>query len=171
MRGMKIITKITFPEYRRLMYSMYYRRPMGIIFTALGVIFIILQVLNFIGVPLYKETPYWGLVCGIMFVFYIPFAIHKNSKKIFVSNLRLHEQIEYDFTNDTLIATGESFTAEKDLRKVYKIVELKDWFLLYESAAIFNLIPKKNMTPAEVNELREIFRNVGMAGEKKLRSA
>ncbi len=65
-------------------------------------------------------------------------------------------------------ATGESFSTELDWVKTYKIAEFKNYFLVYNSKAVANIILKKNMLSDEIIELRELFRSLPVSIEKKL---
>lgn len=69
----------------------------------------------------------------------------------------LAERMDYTFLPDTLDVKGESFTSTLTWDKIDKVVEQKDWFLIYQSAAMANLIPKSGMTATEINALRSFF--------------
>ena len=167
---MKIITKVTLTEYRKLMYQLTYRKPSAIYVTILGVAFAIVTVLFFIGSPVAKDgNPIFSIAFALFTLGMIPYSVYRSSAKNFNSNHQIQERIEYNFTDDILITTGESFHSERDLKKAFKIIETNDFFLIYESAGIFNMIPKKSMSLNEINELRDILRKINITGIKKLK--
>jgi len=49
----------------------------------------------------------------------------------------------YEFTDEKVSINGESFNSEFDWKSVFKISELNDWILIYQSNQIANLLPKK----------------------------
>jgi hypothetical protein len=59
-----------------------------------------------------------------------------------------------------LTITGDTFNSEINLNSSYKIEELKNWFLIYPSNRIANLIPKTGITSQEIVELRNIFKSL-----------
>ena len=129
---------------------------------------VIIGALQIAGMHLTKNQPWVQFALGLFLVAFLPYSIYSASVKAFTSHARLQEPITYNFTYEKLIISGESFSAEKDWNKIYKIHELKSWFLLYDNNHVFNLISKKNMSPEEINELRAILYSVTIAGEKKL---
>jgi YcxB-like protein len=70
----------------------------------------------------------------------------------------LHEEIEYELSNETLKLTGETFNAEMRWDKAHKIQEVKDWFLIYQSTKTAILIPKINFSEEQIQQLRNIFK-------------
>jgi hypothetical protein len=102
----------------------------------------ITAVLYFLGLPIpFNETPFFPIFFGI-FTMLLPVFIYINSKKNFATHARLHEQIIYEFNEDKILMTGESFKAEMDWTKLYRIDELSNWILIYQSKTIANVIPK-----------------------------
>jgi len=167
---MKVTIKMTGRDYVNLMYIMTYRKPVIIIATGIGALMIAVCIVYIAGLRLINgyQPPYPQLFIGAMALVFIPLSLYFSAKRNYKANLRIQEPIEYDFTNDKLFLAGSSFKAEREWAKTYKILELKNYFLIYENNLIFNPIPKTTMTPAEISGIREVLRNVTIAGEKKL---
>ncbi len=55
---------------------------------------------------------------------------------------------------------GESFYMEILWSKIYKIVEKKSWFLIYQNNLSAILIPKKNLSPEQIKQIQEILASV-----------
>jgi hypothetical protein len=54
--------------------------------------------------------------------------------------------------------TGETFSSEMDWSKIYKVLELKNWILIYQSKLIANAIPKESFDD-NLESFKEIVRN------------
>jgi hypothetical protein len=90
-----------------------------------------------------QESPISGCIGGFVFILIYPIITYINSKKMFSSSVRLQEEITYEFTNDKIKITGETFNSEMDWAKTYKVLELKEWILIYQNKMIANVIPKE----------------------------
>ncbi|MBF6641976.1 YcxB family protein [Flavobacterium sp. J49] len=156
---MHIKTKIDAKKYLKLMFSLTYKKPLIILMHLIGVGMFIYSLLYFLGIIILEEIPLIPLIFGFIMTFMIPISLYKSFKKNFLSNKRIQETIEYEFTNEKMKIIGESFNSELELNKAHKIVELKNWFLIYQSEQVANLIPTENLNDNEVNILREIFKN------------
>lgn len=49
----------------------------------------------------------------------------------------------YEFTNDKIIISGESFHTELSWDKTYKVLELNKWILIYQSRLAANILAKE----------------------------
>ena len=61
---------------------------------------------------------------------------------------------------------GETFTSEMDWSKIHKILELKDWVLIYQSNSTANII-KKEYFGEKIEEFRALVRNKGIKAKLK----
>jgi len=163
---MIIRTRIIEPEYIMLAFRLNYRRPWRIFATVLGAL-ILMYALYSAANDYYFPTRHF--IFGIVFVFLIPVLIYIRAKKSYAANLRLQEEIEYEFTDDRMLQRATSFTSERDWSRTYKIEEVKNFFLIYESSATFNIIPHSSLTPEEVNQLRYILHHIQTGAIKKLK--
>jgi hypothetical protein len=167
---MKINTKISQDDYITLMQTLAKKRPWYYIGMFYFIVFVVMAVYNFatssIRESLISLAP--GAFLIIAFGLYLPYVRKKAWTKLYASNARLQENIEWDFDNNILRLTAESFYAEKNLNKAHKILELKSWFLVYEDKVVANLLPKKDMTANQVTSVREIFHGLDSGVTKKL---
>ena len=161
---MKFKTKISVEDYIKLNYILFYRRGMMIFLTIVGVLMLLVVFLYYSGIAprIFAEgtVPFVQIIVGFSMVVGMPILIYFSSKKSFLSNLRLNEEIEYDFTYDKMKVTGESFSSELNLDKTFKIQELKDWFLVYQNNIVFNPIPKHTLNSDQITQLRNIFKSL-----------
>ncbi|MES2061863.1 MAG: YcxB family protein [Bacteroidota bacterium] len=161
---MTIKTQIAFKEYLKLMYFLTYRKGWTIYVSIIGAIMFISAILALLHVYDYQTDPTFALVFGVFVIFVLPGSIYFSAKKNFASNKRLQEEIEYEFTGGKMIIRGNSFSSELGLNECFKIEELKQWFLVYQSKQTANFIPKANLGQHELDELRYIFK--GLSGVK-----
>lgn len=106
----------------------------------------------------------WFLVVFIFIIVRSYFRL----KNAFYSNKKIQENISYTFTNENILNKGETFEGEFGWDSVYKVKENKEWFLIYQSAHVMNMIPKKYFAKNQISELRNIIRNSHV--KAKLRS-
>lgn len=64
------------------------------------------------------------------------------------------------FDHEKTRVTGESFYLEFAWTKTHKVVELRNWFMIYQNTLSAVLAPKRSFAPGEVAELRRIVRGV-----------
>jgi hypothetical protein len=139
------------------MFVLTYRKPLVIFLTGVGLISFLSSASYFAGlkVPI-DGSPYFPLFFGFFVVVVLPFSIYRSAKKSFSSNERINEKIIYEFTEDKIKITGETFNSELSWEKTYKILELKNWFLIYQSSLIANVIPK-NAFGDDLKEFKELI--------------
>jgi len=161
---MKKTIQITQPEYTK---------PTIILATIAGAIMMVACIMYLAGAGFITpgRPPYIQIFLAVVALVFLPITIYTSSVKSYKASQRIQEPIEYNFTHDKLTITGSTFKGEREWGKTYKILELKNYFLIYENNMVFNLIVKTAMSPAEVSELREILRNVTIAGTKHLFSS
>jgi len=165
---MKIETRLDFGKYLKLMYWLTYKKPWTIIITIVGLTMLVLSILYFLGYLIaFENPPYTQLIIGLIVIF-IPLAIYRSAKKSFSSNGRLQENMIYEFTDDKIIITGETFKTEMNWTKLFKIQELKDWILIYNNKFNANIIPKDSFGENLIEFKKIVFRNNIKSNFKKI---
>ena len=153
---MKIETRLEFKKYLKLVYRQSFLNGKMIFFALLGIAMFVVPLLHFLGFNIpYDNPPYFQLFLGFFIVFIIPILVFYSAKRNFNSNGRLQEKITYDFTEETIKITGETFNSEMDWSKIYRIKELKNWVLIYQSKLIMNIIYKESFGK-DIEEFREL---------------
>ena len=153
---MKIETRLEFKKYLKLVYRQSFLNGKMIFFAILGIAMLVVPLLHFLGFNIpYDNPPYFQLLFGIFIVFIIPILVYFSAKRNFNSNRRLQEKIAYEFTEETIKITGETFNSEMDWSKIYKIKELKNWILIYQSKLTMNII-YKDAFGKDILEFREL---------------
>jgi hypothetical protein len=151
-------TKLNLEDYRKLVFTLTYRKPLTLLMSFLGLYMTIGGALTYFGVLSNNENMPFQFVFGIVLTVLTPYKIYTTANRNYSTNLKLQEEIDYEFTPEQLIIKGESFTSELKWSTTFKIEELTHWILIYQSKTTANIIPKKNISEAELEELRFIFR-------------
>ena len=110
---------------------------------------------------MYRQIIIWWFIFSIFLVIRSYFSV----KKAFYSNKNVQETIIYTFTVEKICIEGETFDSDFTWADVHKVKENKDWFLIYQSAQVMNMVPKKYFTREQIPELRNIIK----AGHVKAR--
>jgi len=163
----KITTQLNFKEYLSLQYTLTYSNGWLIWVSLCGLAALLGSIMQLFGLMDNYDKQYWGLFFGIL-VLIFPWLIYRTAKRNFKTHQILQEEISYDFFPDRLVITSSYSNSEIPWKKIYKIKELKNWFLIYQSDRIANLISKSCLSPEEVLSIRYILS--GVSGPKlKLR--
>jgi len=156
---MKIETRLDFKSYVKLMYVLSYRKRSMIYITIIGLGAFFLPILYFLGVNIpFEKSPLLALVFGFVIIVVMPIAIYFNARKTFSTHGLIKERIIYEITDDKICQTGETFHSEMDWTKIYKIVEMKNWILIYHNRQIANTIPKESFGE-NLMEFRNLVRS------------
>ena len=107
------------------------------------------------------------IVFPAIFLVLLPFFVFLQAKRNFKTNRRLSEQIEYSFTDDNLIITGESFNGTMTWDKIFKVTKTKRWILIWQSSNSANIIPLKDVWDGDINYLKEILDKRGVSNNIK----
>lgn len=154
---MIIETKIDFKKYIKLMYILTYRRKLMIYTSILGFLLLIISIFYFFGIIEMTEFPWIPILTGIVINIVMPISVYYTSRKAYFTNARLQEKIVYEITQDLIIITGESFNSQMTWDKTYKVLELKEWFLIYHNKLSANIISKESIGN-QTQEFREIIK-------------
>ena len=157
---MIIKTKISFKEYKRLLFGLAYKKTMMklILLVALAmVIWILGYYLHFLPVP--KPLIYQYLTLGLIAIVQ-PMVIYMTIKRNYNSSNHLREELEVELTDEGIKITGESFYTEIMWNKLFKIEEQKNWFLIYQNNLSAILLPKKDFHRNQEEDFKKILMNV-----------
>lgn len=143
------------------MYFLAYRKPIVIVTLLLGFYVIYLDVkiimsgqLNFI--PILSIVFNIFILLGT-FILYSLWYYYKFSKD-YQTNKVISTETTSIFKDDIIQDVGESYTVELAWNNIYKIEELKNWFLFYHSKSIYGFCPKRAMMKDQVSELRNMIK-------------
>ena len=143
------------------MFFLTYRKPATLVIALMGIINLAICGVYYSGRHILTSPPYFQLVFGIALVGLIPLSIYMSAKKRYNSSRLLQSEVEYEFTDTTMKMTGPAINAQRDIDSIYKTEETNYWILIYESEKMANILPKKCMTQAEIEQLRQIVGRIG----------
>jgi len=103
---------------------------------------------------LLQSVPLWFAIL----ILFIAIRSFFSVRFAFNSNKNIQESITYIFTDNKIRMVGETFDEDVPWSSVYKIKENKDWFLIYQSAKVMNMVPKKFFTKEQISELRNMIK-------------
>jgi len=157
---MIINTEITFTEYRNLLFGLTYRKPIMkvIIGVALAmIVWISGFYLKFLPVP--EPKIYQYITLGLITVVQ-PCAIYWTIKQNFQSSTHLGQDTKIDLTKEQIKINGESIYMEIQWNSIFKVVETKSCFLIYQNSLSAVIIPKKDFPSSQHQELRTLFSEI-----------
>lgn len=161
---MKFSRRTTLTEYIKVAYAISYRNGVLRFSTILGLLMLLVTIIYLTGTApglFGDDFNLWGeIFMTFLLLVGIPVSIYFSAKSNYFSTRRLQEQKEYEFFDETLRITGESFNSELNLNKAYKIEELNNWFLIYESKRTANFINKKELSSEQIEYLRSLFKRL-----------
>jgi len=157
---MKLKVKVTIRQYLKIVLSLAYTKPMMIFlicFAFLLILWIALYHLEILNLP---EPVIYQYITLLLIGVVQPAVIFTTIIRNYYSSNHLRETLEMDLTGDEIKIRGESFYMEILWPKIYKIVEKKNWFLIYQNNLSAILIPKKELLPEQIKQIQEILGSV-----------
>lgn len=157
---MTIRTKIHFKEYLKLLFGLTYKKPVMriILCVALAMLLWILDYnLHFLPVP--KPEIYQYITLTLTTVVQ-PIVIFWTIKRNYDSSNHLSEELEIELTQSEIKVRGESFYTEITWKKIFKIDEQENWFLIYQNNLSAIIIPKKDFRNGQVREFKKILTSI-----------
>lgn len=119
---------------------------------------LVLALLSLLNIWQAESNSTYQLLFGIFAIIILPLSVFWSARKHFHSNARIRETIKYEFTPQTMRVNGDSFQSELEWHKTYKVWEMQDWFLIYQSNLVFNMIPKRFFTTNQLIEFKELLK-------------
>ncbi|GEN75300.1 hypothetical protein [Chryseobacterium hagamense] len=132
---MKLKVKVTIRQYLSILFSLAYTKPLMILlvsFASLLVLWIALYHLEILNLP---EPVIYQYITLLLIAVIQPMVIFITIIRNYYSSNHLRETLDMDLAEDEIRirAGGESFYMEILWPKIYKIVEKKQWFLIYQN--------------------------------------
>ncbi|WP_081411704.1 YcxB family protein [Chryseobacterium gregarium] len=157
---MKLKAKVTIRQYLKILFSLTYSKPIMIFlvcFVLLLVLWIALYHLNILNLP---EPVIYQYITLLLIAVIQPTVIFTTILRNYYSSNHLRETLDMNLTENEIKIRGESFYMEILWSKIYKVVEKKNWFLIYQNNLSAILIPKRNLSPEQIKQIQEILASV-----------
>jgi hypothetical protein len=149
-------TKLTLDDYIKVNYHLLYRKMVIKFMTAIGLFLLVLLIFLF---NTFTQFPWFQLIFGLFLTIGLPVQVYFAAKRNYRSNGRISETIIYEFDNEYIQLTGESFNSKLTWDKIYSVTENKDWILIWQNRQIANVVPKRDFKIGELQALRDIVKS------------
>ena len=141
-------TQISLSNYKQLVLALNFRNSYIIFISFLGLVFLLSTILD----P--KNNMFFGLI-GVLFLC-IPFYSIIRASQAFKTNKTLHEKNNFTINTEKVSVQGETFNSTLSWDSFYKVLELKEWLLLYTSKTALIPIPKNQIPTSDFEALKKI---------------
>jgi hypothetical protein len=158
---MKIKTSISFKEYAKLLFDLTYKRPMIRVIVGVALLMVAWITGYYSGILPVPKPTYYQYITLIIITVIQPLAIYSTIWKNYHSSSHLKESLEIEFTSKEIKIKGDSFYTELTWAKMYKVVELNRWFLIYQNNLSAVIVPKKSFhSVEEIEEFKRLLRSL-----------
>jgi len=154
---MTISTKVSFREYRNLLFGLTYKKPVMKIIVCVGfamLIWILGYFLHFLPVPM---PEIYQCITLLLIGVVQPIVIYLTIKRNYDSSNHLGEQLKIELTLSEIKIQGESFYTEVAWKKIFKVDEQTNWFLIYLNNLAAIIIPKKDFRGNQMEEFEKML--------------
>lgn len=86
-------------------------------------------------------------------------TIYIQARKNYTTQKKISSPLQWKFSGSTIEAIGDGFSSEFSWDSLYKVVENKQYFLLYHSIRLANIIPKRDMSADQMLQFRQLLWN------------
>ena len=157
-----------FKDYFKVNLYEYWNRPSFKIVSIAISIIIILNIINFSINEISLEEIFSS---SFLFILFYPliviFSVYRYTKKI-LSSPKLKENISISFNSNYLEDVGESFNMKYYWKDLKKIIEKKEWFLIYVENNCPKVIRKADLKDNQYSDLKNLFNSINI--KKSLKS-
>lgn len=158
--------KLTLREYFSILLALNYRKFGPVIISTFGVVLIVVSLLQFAHIPfnkeifIYSDHPLNQFFLGLLMLSFMPLFIYMFARRHYASHKILQSTITYTISGSNISYSGEHSQGDVQLDQLYKIVELKSFFLLYPSNKTVVMLKKDNLPASSIAELRNTFKEL-----------
>lgn len=140
---MTIKTRVSFKEYLGLLYGLAYRKPMMIVLLSVALLMLVWILSYYLHLLPLPEPSYYQFISLGLIIIVQPIVIYSTIWRIYYSSNVLRETLEIEVTTEEIILKGESFYTRIAWEKLHKIVETRNWYLVYQNSLSAIIIPKR----------------------------
>jgi hypothetical protein len=155
-------TTLTRKAYIRLMYTLSFRSP-AVLFVY-GIIFLgfIIAVIGLNVIDRKEHSTFvWLVWIQAVYVIYYMTAVYRRSKKHYESNQEIQGEMHYEFGADLIRSVSKTSSGEMKWTSVHKVLELKNWVIIFLSNATACMIPAKDFG-TQLPAFRTLVKNTGV---------
>lgn len=149
---MVIKVKVSFEEYMKLLYILMYTKPLLIFIVFVDILLLTWIFVYYTSLLDVSEPSYYQFFATLLITVFQPAGFFYIIWRNYRSSNQLTEELEIDLSPTLIKVRGDSFYMELLWEKIYKVVELKNWFLIYQNTLSAVIIPKQSLSPEEQQE-------------------
>lgn len=154
---MKIKTQVSFKEYAKLLFGLTYQRPIMKVLLGVATLLALWILFYYLGLfdlplPIFYQYITLGLIILVQ-----PFVIFTTIYTVYHSSNQICEPLEMELFAKEIKIHGNLFYMEVRWEKMFKIIEKRKWFIIYQNSLSAIIIAKKDMDEAEITEFRKIL--------------
>jgi YcxB-like protein len=167
MDRVSLTIKLGIEDYARASRYIFYRQPIGKMFTGFG---IFLSMISLLLISDFTPTAlllYYSL-SSIYLIIGLPVQTYLLAKKKYSRDSKIGETTQYDFDKEGFQLTKESLQSKWTWAQIRGVSEGKDWILIWENKQVAHAIPIKDFKAGQLEALKEIV-NAQPGLKKKLR--
>jgi hypothetical protein len=94
-----------------------------------------------------------GLAFCLLFIS-LPLLNRNNQKKLYAKTTSMHGKLSLEASDEGLQFRGPSFSSQVGWSNFCKFFEDEKSFVLYQNSQVFNIVPKRGLSPDQVTSLR-----------------
>lgn len=156
-------TKITLEDYLNFNLHIFKQRSSFKFLRVLSYFFIFMSLFSVFYSWYTGEDMDWSSFGMIAFAFFylfgLPFLLKLNAKKAYNSNKMMQEPIHFEINDEAVLMNAESYQTNMTWDKVFKVVEDNHGLYIFQSKQAANLIPKRDLSEQQLNDVRTIIRS------------
>ena len=150
-----ITSKMTKPEYIKVMYIGLYKKPSFIISTVFGLCLLTIVFLDYLTITKFLDgQPFYYIICGVFLVF-SPTLIVMMAVNQLKSNPSFLNEITYTFNEEKILVEGITFKSELTWAHILKQKEIGGFLILYHTKKFGNFIDKAKLLPEQLLFIKE----------------
>lgn len=127
---------------------------------------LLLFTFNIFGSILIEEIDMFSvlqpIIILVLFISVYVFLTYRNTKKQILENPRIKENIVYTLNNEYFQEKGDSFEIKHFWKNIIKVVEKKEYFLIYVAKNKANFIRKSDLKNTQYDELKELLSSLNI---------
>lgn len=152
---MIIKTKLSEKDLIHVNFTLLYSKLSIKVFTGIAMLLLILTIITSFSPN--QRSSSTGIITPVVMLIGLPLFQYFASKRLYNSNKRIGETIEYQFGRDLLFIKGESFSAEFTWDKIFKVNKTKNWILIWQNKQVANVIARRDIWEGDIIALKEIL--------------
>jgi hypothetical protein len=156
--------KIAYADYKKLILNRTFRKPVYLVLIGITVLYTVSLTVS--GADVW-DTLTSNYIPGVyigLFIF-VPITTIIQIKKIYKTNKIFQETLTYNLNNTAIHIKGATIDSTQNWAHFFKIVETKEFFMLYQGEAVATLLDKKMFVPNDVPTFQRFIKSLNVIKE------